>query len=84
MTKQEIEALGYILKRHVTDCMGIKHRFGVYPVGPGGTNYFDDLTSLREWKRDVELLRAIQAGDDTLFQRRQNYLHFKAGGWYVV
>lgn len=79
MTVQEVERLGYKLKHHVTDCMGIKHRFGVYPVGAGGTNYFDDLKSFREWIRDVELMQAIQAGDDTLFQRRQNVLHHKAG-----
>lgn len=70
MTIQEIEALGYTYRKNVVDAMGIKHPIGIYPASKsGGINYFNSLTDLRNWMRDVRLVRAMQNGDDITYER---------------
>lgn len=79
MTYQEFAALGYTLKKHVTDLLGNKHLLGVYPNSSGGINYFDILTEARRWMEDVKLVRAMQANDEEFLRRRKNLYWFHMG-----
>ena len=50
---------GYVLKRNVTDNMGTKWKFGLYPDNcAGGINYFSSFDELSRFQRQVEIKRA--------------------------
>jgi len=69
MDGARLTKLGYTFKMNVKDWSGNKHRIGVYPMRSGGINYFESISDLEKWVKDVELVRAMQLEDGTEYER---------------
>lgn len=59
--RNQLKKLGYGLTRHVKDAFGRKWLYKTFPIASGGpTNYFNNITDIERYVRNVELIRSWQ------------------------
>jgi len=66
---------GYELFMDVYDNIGRYHKLCACPIQSGSVAYFDNLTQLRKWKYDVEEIRTLQEGGQTLRKKIMDHVN---------